>query len=203
MSLALLISLALLAAAPALAEDPVSFIVARSPELSELSSFNRSRLSNLTVKLRGTVKQGQETLSGLTAEERARVGYDLRLIAELPLFSPKERLEMRLRELRLRRRVRQEAARAVARYRSLKKTVARRQALVAAVREECLWLKRRVEAGLEPSERVISCVKELEGQKEKLETLREELSEALETVLSMVGPGDRERLKEILDAEDR
>lgn len=202
MRLALLISL-VLAVPPALAVDPVSFIVARNPDLRELSRFNHSRLSSLTVKLRGTVKQGEETLSGLTVEERARFGYDLRLIAELPLFSPKERLEMRLRELRLGRRVRQEAARAVARYRSLRKTVARRRALVAAVREECVWLKRRVEAGLEPSERVISCVKELEGEREKLETLREELTEALETVLSMVGPEDRERLKEILDAEDR
>lgn len=202
MRLALLISL-VLAAAPALAADPVSFIVDRNPDLRELSRFNRGRLSGLTVKLRGTVKQGEETLSGLTVEERARLGYDLKLIAELPLFSPRERLEMRLRELKLRRRVRQEAARAVARYRSLKKSVARRRALVAAVREECVWLKRRVEAGLEPSERVISCVKELEAEREKLETLQEELAEALETVLSMVGPEDRKRLKEILDAEDR
>jgi len=199
--LALLISL--LAAAQALAADPVAFIVAHSPEIRELSRFNRGRLSNLTVKLRGTVKQGQETVSGLTAEERARFGYDLRLIAELPLFSPRERLEMRLREIKLRRRVRQEAARAVARYRSLKSSLARRQALVAAVREECLWLKRRVEAGLDPQEKVISCVKDLEVQKEKLEAMQVELAEALETVLSMVGPGDRKRLREILDAEDR
>jgi len=182
------------------AEDPVSFIVAHSPDLAAMRRL-RSHLSGLSVKLQGTVKQGRETLSGLTAEERARFGYDLRLIAELPLFSPRERVEARLRELELERKIRREAAHAVAHYRALRRTIARRKALVAAVREECLWLRRRVEAGLESSEKVISCVKELEERRRALEEAEEALSAAREEVLSLVEPEDRARLTKILDGK--
>ena len=201
MRLALLISLVLSVSTAALALDPVSFIVSKNPELREIRRFNQGLLSHLRVTLKAQGKQGHEVVSELYAEERARFGYDLRIIAELPLFAPAEHLKMRLKELELERSLRREAAKAVSRYRSLRKALVREKALITATREECLWLKRRVEAGLEPSDRVIACVKDLEERKKHLEAMEEELFEAREAVLSLVSPADRKTLESALEKD--
>ena len=186
----------------ALGADPVQFIVDHNPDIKTLRAFNSSVLNRLKVTTRAQSRYGYEVGWGDTTAdaEKARWAYDFRVIAEMPLFSKKEAMEMRLREFQLRRQIRREASSAVARYRSLKRYIKREEAIVEGLAAECRWMEQRVQVGLEPQKALMNCVLDLRERVKNLEVKREELQDALEAVLSLVEPGDRPQLKKILEA---
>ncbi len=186
----------------ALGADPVQFIVDHNPDIKTLRAFNSSVLNRLKVTTRAQSRYGYEVGWGDTTAdtEKARWTYDFRIIAEMPLFSKKEAMEMRLREFQLRRQIRREAASAVSRYRGLKRYIKREEAIVEGLAAECRWMEQRVQVGLEPQKALMNCVLDLRERVKNLEVKREELQDALEAVLSLVEPGDRPQLKKILEA---
>jgi len=185
----------LLLAGRVLAMDPVEFIVRHNPDIRALREFNDSILNRLKVTARARTKFG-----GGILEEEAWV-YDVGVIVEMPLYSKREALEMRLREYQMRRQVRREAAAAVARYRGLRRYLKREKAIIEGLKAECTWLERRVEAGLDPQKVLMRCVMDLRERIKNFEMKQEELSDALENVLSLVRPEERERLREILEED--
>ena len=184
-----------------LGADPVQFIVEHNPDIKTLRAFNSSVLSRLKVTARGQSRYGYEVGWGDTTadSEKARWAYDFRVIAEMPLFSKKEAMEMRLREFQLRRQIRREASSAVARYRSLRRYIKREEAIVEGLAAECRWMEQRVQVGLEPQKSLMDCVMDLRERVKNLEVKREELQDALEAVLSLVEPEDRPKLRKILE----
>ncbi len=176
----------------ACAMDPVQFIVERNPDLKLLRKFNESALSRLNVKFQSNTGYGHSDW----AEGWA---YDVKIVAEMPIFSPREALDMRMKEFRLRRTIRKEAAQAVARYKGLRRYIQREEAIVAGLEAECKWLEKRVEAGLEPQKSLMNCVMNLRERIKNLEVKKEELNDALEAVLSYVGPEHRPELRTLLE----
>jgi len=95
------------------AQDALDFIVRNNPELRELSRYNENAFSRLRIKARASVGSG----AGSIGQEGVftQGTYDARIIAEMPLFSPRERLDMRMKEFGFRRQLRSEASAALAR----------------------------------------------------------------------------------------
>jgi len=179
----------------------VQFIVDHNPDIRLLRQFNSSILSRLKIKTKAQAKYGHEVGWGDTTADtnRASWAYDFRVIAEMPLFSRKEAMEMRLREFQLRRQIRREAAQAVSRYRGLKRYIRREEAIVEGLAAECKWVEQRVQVGLEPQKVLMNCVLDLRERVKNLEVKKEELADALQGVLSLVEPEDRPVLKKILE----
>ncbi|RLA92488.1 MAG: hypothetical protein DRG69_08840 [Deltaproteobacteria bacterium] len=183
-----------------LALDPVEFIVQHNPDIQELRAYNRSIFSRLKVSLKGHGKYGQATTIETGWErEKTTLGGDIRVIAEMPIFSPQEKLQMRLKELELTRRIRREASGAVARYRGLKLWIEREGEIIKALEIELEWIKKRVETGVEPQKTYIERAIALRQRKQTLETKQTELQDALDTVLSFVPKSDRDALKQLLE----
>ncbi len=188
--------LLLWASSNANAEDPLEFIVRNNPELRELASYNKSAFSRLKIKARASAgtKTGYVTDSSLVTGT-----YDARIIAEMPLFSPKERLDMKLKEFRFRRQLRSEASRALSRYRSLRRWLKREKAILEDLEAELDWLKRRAEAGLEPQKAIMEKALALKEREQAFEARQEELEDALKALLAFVPREKRQELKRLVE----
>jgi len=196
-SLFLLISLAfLLHASPLRAQDALEFIVRNNPELRELCRYNENAFSRLRIRARVSFGTGAGSIGadGLFTQE----DYDARIIAEMPLFSPRERLEMRMKEFGFRRQLRSEASRALSRYRKLKRWIKREKSILKDLRLELSWLKRRAEAGIEPQKVIMKKALALKEREQNLSSRQEELKDALEAVLSFVPKNKRRKLKRLI-----
>ncbi len=195
--LSILVSLASLSfASPLRAEDALEFMVRNNPELKELCRYNNA-FSRLRIRARASFGTGSGTIGadGVFAQG----DYDARIIAEMPLFSPRERLEMKMREFGFRRKLRTEASRALSRYRKLAHWIRRDRAIIKDLRLELSWLKRRAEAGIEPQKVIMEKALALKEREQNLSSRQEELKDALEAVLSFVPKKKRRELKRLME----
>lgn len=188
------------------AMDPVAFIVARNPELAQLEAQTKW-FNHISLKAMARGRYGQTLITGVSTDEEtldatgnnARSTYDLTLSATLPLISPKEALDLKLKYLTFMRSLRNEAAAAIARFQSLSTWVHKEEVLILDLRNELSWLQQRADAGLEDTKVVISKTLEIKAHMKELETKRPDVEAAREAVLSFVPESERPRLQQILD----
>ncbi|OCC14767.1 hypothetical protein DBT_1827 [Dissulfuribacter thermophilus] len=186
----------LLHASPSKAQDALEFIVRNNPELRELCRYNENAFSRLRIRARASFGTGAGTIGADGVFSQG--DYDARIIAEMPLFSPRERLEMRMNEFGFRRQLRSEASRALSRYRKLRRWLKREKSILKDLRLELYWLKRRAEAGIEPQKVIMEKALALKERERNLSARQEELKDALEAVLSFVPKQKRRKLKRLI-----
>jgi hypothetical protein len=184
------------------AQDPVRFIVENNPEIQAVAKYNQSWLKDLKVSTKASA--GMATPSSSTDENetytpgnlnpaKAEWEYEVKVIAELPLISPKERMEFRVREHSLRRQIRREAAKLITGYLELRSWIQKEEAIISDMVEELAWIEKRVQHGLE-SQKDLS----LKERMQKLEQSRVELRYKLVDILSFVSREDRDRLTRLV-----
>ncbi len=181
---------------PLAAEDALEFIVRNNPELRELSRYNEYAFSRLRIKARASVGSGAGSIGqeGLFTQGT----YDARIIAEMPLFSPRERLDMRMKEFGFRRQLRSEASAALARYRKLRRWIGRESIILKDLEAELSWLKRRAEAGIEPQKVIMEKALDLKEREQAFYSRKEEMKHTLQAVLSFVPREKRKKLSKLL-----
>jgi len=186
-----------LCAIPVRAQDALEFMVRNNPELMELCRYNENAFSRLRIKARASVGSGAGSIGqdGIFTQG----SYDARIIAEMPLFSPKERLEMRMKEFGFRRQLRSEASGALSRYRKLRRWIRREKVILEDLRAELSWLKRRAEAGIEPQKAIMDKALALKEREQAFFSRQEEMKDALEAVLSFVPGEKRKALRGLLE----
>jgi hypothetical protein len=189
------------------AQDPVRFIVEKNPEIRAVAKYNKSWLKDLKVSTRasagmGTPGSGSEEegtfAAGNLNPARAEWEYEVKVIAELPLITPKERMEFRLKEHSLRRQIRREAAKLITEYMALKSWVRKEEAIIGDMVEELNWIEKRVQHGLESQKDFIGQTLSLKERIQKLEQKKVELKYKLVDILSFVGRDDRPRLTRLV-----
>jgi len=178
------------------AQDALDFIVRNNPELRELSRYNENAFSRLRIKARASVGSG----AGSIGQEGVftQGTYDARIIAEMPLFSPRERLDMRMKEFGFRRQLRSEASAALARYRKLRRWLNRERIILKDLEAELSWLKRRAKAGIEPQKVIMEKALALKEREQAFYSRKEEMKDALQAVLSFVPREKRRKLSKLL-----
>ncbi len=186
----------LLLASPSSAQDALEFMVRNNPELRELCRYNENAFSRLRIRARASLGTGAGSIGADGVFSQG--DYDARIIAEMPLFSPRERLEMRMKEFGFRRQLRSEASRALSRYRKLRRWIRREKSILKDLRLELSWLKRRAEAGIEPQKVIMEKALALKEREQNLSSRQEELKDALEAVLSFVPQQKRGELKRLI-----
>jgi hypothetical protein len=189
------------------AEDPVRFIVENNPEIQAVAKYNDSWLKDLKVSTK--VNAGMSTPSASSGEGDTYYGdnldpteteweYEVKVIAELPLVTPKERMEFRVREHSLRRQIRREAAKLITGYLELQSWIQKEEAIISDMVEELNWIEKRVQHGLESQKDFIGQTLSLKERMQKLEQSRVELRYKLVDILSFVSRKDRDRLRELV-----
>lgn len=189
------------------AMDPVRFIVEKNPEIQAVAKYNDSWLKDLKVSTKASA--GMSTPSASSGEgdtyygdnldpAKAEWEYEIKVIAELPLISPKERMEFRVREHSLRRQIRREAAKLITEYLELRSWIQKEEAIISDMVEELAWIEKRVQHGLESQKDFIGQTLSLKERIQKLEQSRVELRYKLVDILSFVGKEDRDRLRELV-----
>jgi hypothetical protein len=129
---------------------------------------------------------------------KAEWEYEVKVIAELPLISPKERMEFRVREHSLRRQIRREAAKLITGYLELRSWIQKEEAIISDMVEELAWIEKRVQHGLESQKDFIGQTLSLKERIQKLEQSRVELRYKLVDILSFVSREDRDRLTRLV-----
>ena len=192
----------------ALGMDPVRFIVEHNPEILAVAKYNKSWLKDLKVSTKASAGMATPNSSGSDDDggfytgnldpARAEWEYEVKVIAELPLITPKERMEFRVREHSLRRRIRREAAKLITEYLELKSWIQKEEAIISDMVEELNWIEKRVQHGLESQKDFIGQTLSLKERMQKLEQSRVELRYKLVDILSFVGRDDRDRLARLV-----
>lgn len=205
----LLAVLGLILAFPEMARgmDPVRFIVEHNPEIQAVAKYNQSWLKDLKVSTKasaGMATPGSSTdenetyTAGNLDPTKAEWEYEVKVIAELPLISPKERMEFRVREHSLRRQIRREAAKLITGYLELRSWIQKEEAIISDMVEELAWIEKRVQHGLESQKDFIGQTLSLKERIQKLEQSRVELRYKLVDILSFVSRDDRDRLTRLV-----
>jgi hypothetical protein len=190
------------------AQDPVRFIVENNPEIEAVARYNQSWLRDLKVSTKASAGMATPGGSGSDEDEPYYTGnldpagaeweYEVKVIAELPLITPKERMEFRVREHSLRRQIRREAAKLITEYLELKSWIQKEEAIISDMVEELNWIEKRVQHGLESQKDFIGQTLSLKERMQKLEQSRVELRYKLVDILSFVSRKDRDRLRELV-----
>jgi hypothetical protein len=194
-------------AAPARGMDPVRYIVEHNPEIQAVAKYNDNWLRDLKVSTKANA--GMSTPSASSGEGDTYYGenldptsaeweYEVKVIAELPLISPKEKMDFSLKEHSLRRQIRREAAQLITDYMALKSWVRKEEAIISDMVEELAWIEKRVQHGLESQKDFIGQTLSLKERMQKLEQSRVELRYKLVDILSFVSRKDRDRLRELV-----
>jgi hypothetical protein len=188
--------------------DPVRFIVEKNPEIQAVAKYNKSWLKDLKVSTKASAgmatpnssssDEGEAYYTGNLDPAKAEWEYEIKVIAELPLISPKERMEFRVREHSLRRQIRREAAKLITEYLELRSWIQKEEAIISDMVEELAWIEKRVQHGLESQKDFIGQTLSLKERIQKLEQSRVELRYKLVDILSFVGKEDRDRLRELV-----
>lgn len=191
----------------AFAGDALSYIMEHSPELrtmeSQLKWYNR-------LSIRGSARSayGQSLISSTTADDTTTIGttgdqarstYDLSIVATMPIMSPKENLDMRLKYSANVRALRSEAATVISKYLALATYIAKEESIIQDQRAKLDWLKQREGAALEDTKVIIAETLVIKDKIRDLDVKRPELAAARENVLSFVVEEDRPKLRQILD----
>jgi hypothetical protein len=206
-SLLAVLALFLALAGPARGMDPVRFIVENNPEIQAVAKYNQSWLKDLKVSTKAST--GMSTPSASSGEgdtyygenldpAKAEWEYEVKVIAELPLISPKERMEFRVREHSLRRQIRREAAQLITEYIALKSWIQKEETIISDMVEELAWIEKRVQHGLESQKDFIGQTLNLKERMQKLEQKKVELRYKLVDILSFVSRDDRSRLTRLV-----
>lgn len=190
----------------AFAGDALSYIMERSPELRTMDA-QRKWYNQLSLKASARTGYGQSLIASSSADtttiqsnsDQARSNYDLAITASMPIISPKETLDLRLKYSANVRALRSEAAAAIAKYQTMATYIGREESIIQDLRAELDWLKQREGAALEETKAVIAQTLEIKGKIRDLDAKRPELAAARENVLSFVVEEDRPKLRQILD----
>jgi hypothetical protein len=190
------------------AMDPVRFIVENNPEIQAVAKYNKSWLKDLKVSTKASAGMATPNSSGSEDDgtyytgnldpSKAEWEYEVKVIAELPLISPKEKMDFKLKEHSLRRQIRREAAQLITEYMALKSWVRKEEAIISDMVEELAWIEKRVQHGLESQKDFIGQTLSLKERMQKLEQKKVELRYKLVDILSFVSRKDRDRLTRLV-----
>lgn len=188
------------------AGDPVRYIMEHNPEIQAVAKYNNSWLKDLKVSTKADAGftnnmdlgtgSGDENYSMSPAS--AEWEYEIKIIAELPLISPKEKMEFRLKEHALRRQIRRDAAKLITEYLELKGWIRKEEVIIQDMVQELNWIEKRVQHGLESQKGFIGQSLDLKERMQKLEQKKVELRYILVDILSFVSKPDRPELARLV-----
>jgi hypothetical protein len=182
---------------------PVEYIMKHNPEIQAVARYNRSWLKDLKVTTKADAGMATPSSSDEDSFTNINPGnaeweYQVKIIAELPLISPKEKMDFRLKEHKLRRTIRRKAAKLITDYMELKSWIKKEKAIIADMVEELAWVEKRVQHGLESQKDFIGQTLDLKERMQELDQKKVELRYMLVDILSFVEKRDRPELEKLV-----
>lgn len=165
----------------------VDFIVDNNPDVLIIRRLENNIFKNLTVKLSGDINQGSRGLD-----------YSVMLSADLPLLSPSEISDFRLKYSSMVRKIRLEVAELVRLYISELKFTESETLTLNTLYAELQWLAKRVQEGVDSQKEYNQKLDVYLTRRALLEQRRAQLPSILDKILSYVPVNKRDNVKEQL-----
>lgn len=166
----------------------VDFIVDNNPDVLIIRRLEKNIFKNLTVKLSGDINQGSHGLD-----------YSIMLSANLPLLSPSEISDFRLKYSSMVRKIRLEVAELVRVYLSDLKFCEFETLTLNSLYAELQWMAKRVFEGVDSQKDYNQKLEVYLTRRALLEQRRAQLPALLDKILSYVPENKRDIVKEQLN----